>query len=267
MTDWEKRAREVLRNNLHDSLLDEAWNLPLTMLQLGREMAEEARFAALTSTPTATEVAMQRERDDRIARAAADARAEEIAKAICDARLAHEKMRMEHHDWMATGMEEAEKIVRSTISKPKEMAWTEKEIMQKPKVTPSVDGWSCERCGQSGTGQYHMCVRPFSEITVAPDGTLSGKLPCGHDVEYVFQEADAAGALNGDLICGRCEDAQMTKTREQVLEEALRQIDVVLDEKERMARQAGNFEQAAAHASARMNLATTINRALYWKPK
>lgn len=136
------------------------------------------------------------------------------------------------------GLVEAADIARSTI--------------EKPKIVRADDAWYCERCGTSGSGQYHMCVRPFSELTVAPDGTLSGKLPCGHDVKAVIWSSAAGMEPFIGPVCPGC---RKPKTREQVLEEALRELETEL----RDLAKRGRVPRAR-------HLAECAANALEWKP-
>lgn len=87
--DWEKRAQELRheqwRNATPEERRPESWQSGpweiRAALQLGREMADEARLERHRGL-TATEVSMDMERERQLRKAAADARAEEIAQAI-----------------------------------------------------------------------------------------------------------------------------------------------------------------------------------------
>ncbi len=190
-TDWEKRARELCWPAPFDGSAEHV----ARALQLGKEMAEAAVRDELDGlVRRVRESDTERDRATASAvRKAADARAEEIAKATEAASEACTHLPGFAHSpfcpWCLTREADARRA-RSTITKP--------EFKQPP--------------------QLDMEANP---LAVAPDGAITGTLPCGHSAEDILvriKQGEHPPERTGQ-VCGRC--ATKPKTREQVLEEAL----------------------------------------------
>lgn len=196
--DVEKRARELCFSVFKDHEVSiwsntdrPSWTQQA--IQLAREAvnAEAEKWAEKCAE-------FQREGDR-----AADARAEEIAQAI---------ERRKSWCLMPTEIEGDAAIARSTIANPT------KESLGKQ----AMDGieeqlWAPE---PSAADKYdaHL-TRTFNGLAVAPDGTLSGTLPCGHSVNGIVWR-DTPEGFGSSCVCAYCRDRK-PETREQRLEAAL----------------------------------------------
>lgn len=228
MTDWEARARELLNATLPPR---EDWG------EEGVLTPEEAML--------------------QLAREAADARAEEIAQAC---KIEGERgYGADESCTYLRALEEGAKIARSFISKkdePKTNAKTMCDVLQTAVNRSLADeGWPELRVKVSPREKK---LEPESKDPFLREQQLLQK---ARDEAYGrgWREGLEAGKVSAPCIVP-------PKTREQMLEKALREIAPTLAELERMARENKNYEAAAAYAGARMDLELLIRRALEWKP-
>jgi hypothetical protein len=182
----------------------------------------------------------------QLAREAADARAEEIA-AKCAEREStvpglDEKTPLPYYAGSRDAWRAASRLARSTITKPEIGIVHDQQTATEAIIGAQREGWrwAIWPAGKSS--------RPLTLAECKSWGVEAGaSVECDWNGFTIIQPAP--------------------KTREQVLEEALREIEPALRELQRESRNLGDHEYAAAHEMARMKLSGSIHAALTWRPE